>query len=1072
MNKQQNVFQVPENPGQVYNMNLDWKFFKPEDHTWPLAAAYAGAADSKGRQFYEIDYDDQGWEDVSLPHTFNDRDSFRSVANDSGDVGIYRGFAFYRKHFTLPQEHAGKKVFIEFEGVRQAAYVYLNGAMAGYYEAGVTPFGFDLSKHVRFGGPNVLAVALDNTSSRDAAPGTYIRETRPGTTPGSNTGVEFQWNTKDFNPVFGGLTRNVRLCIKNQVYQTLPLYSNLKTKGIYVYAADFDIEAKMAVIHVESEVRNELEEARDLHLEVVVVDHQGQIVTSFTSPVTTAAPAKDRDQEYLTVVPPDAYDAYPAPTDISSRDSTVLKASGQAEGLVFWSPETPYLYKVYSILKAGSQVLDTAAVTTGFRKLEVKGGRDGGVFINEQYYWLTGYAQRAANEWAVIGIGRDWLKEYDAKLIRESNANFIRWMHIAAQPGDIRAADKYGIVCVQPAGDKEKDVEGRQWDQRVEVMRDTIIYFRNSPSILFWEAGNASITAEHMREMVGLRRALDPYGRPMGCRSLEDPQAVAESEWVGTMLGRRVRDREKYHEHGKWIRDQRAIIETEYHREESPRRVWDDFSPPDFDYINVFTGANGAKQPHKDAWDLTQEDFIIHHVYGYYEFWSRRVQAGNPEPYYSAAAMMIWSDSNQHGRLQATENCRMSGRVDPIRIKKPSFYAMQTLQSPNPKVFLVGHWNYPTDPNAYVYRIKDPITHEFTGELGLRDAANKTIYVVGSEHIRAVELFVNGKSVGCDDNPKFVFLYRFPGVNIMQPGCIEAVGYDADGKVVARHRVETVGEVAAIRLRPAAGPNGLMADGADIAFVDVEVVDAQGRVVPLDFERIDFEVTGPAVFLGGYNSGIKDLNHDPGYVYAECGLNRVFLRATREAGPITITARRKGLAPASVTITSKPFPADAGGLSAVMPQTADKVFTGTAIKPAAARGALPAAAAVEARAEIKVFAHNQPVDFGKGLYAYRMAGAYGPILPLLDRLGVEYVFDQTEQKLTAKRGTNTVVTRLADSEMYVNGVPDIINDWPEMINGVLYAELSAVVPALGFAAFWAGGGTEYHIVEPGNDILV
>lgn len=109
MNKQQNVFQVPENPGQVYNMNLDWKFFKPEDHTWPPAAAYAGAADSKGRQFYEIDYDDQDWEDVSLPHTFNDRDSFRSVANDSGDVGIYRGFAFYRKHFTLPQEHAGKK---------------------------------------------------------------------------------------------------------------------------------------------------------------------------------------------------------------------------------------------------------------------------------------------------------------------------------------------------------------------------------------------------------------------------------------------------------------------------------------------------------------------------------------------------------------------------------------------------------------------------------------------------------------------------------------------------------------------------------------------------------------------------------------------------------------------------------------------------------------------------------------------------------------------------------------------------------------------------------------------------
>ena len=1074
MKKQRTTFHAPVYPGQVYNMNPDWKFFKPRDNTWPLKTAYEGVVDGQGRQFYAVDYDDRDWEHVSLPHTFNDCDSFRSVANDSGDVGVYRGFAFYRKYFTLSPSDAGKKVLVEFEGARQAAYVYLNGTMVGYYEAGVNPFGFDLSKHVKFGEPNVLAVALDNTSSRDAEPGTYIRETRPGTEPGSNTGVEFQWNTKDFNPVFGGLTRNVRLHIKNEIYQTLPLYSNLKTKGIYVYATDFDLKAKKAVIHVNSEVRNESQTVKNLHIEVVVVDHQGQIVTKFASPVATVDPAQDLDCEYLTVVPEDAYAEKPAPTELTSRDSTVLKASGLAEGLQFWSPDTPYLYKVYSILKAGDAILDIQAVTTGFRKLEVRGGRDGGVFINDQYYWLTGYAQRATNEWAVIGIGQDWLKEYDAKLIRENNANFIRWMHIAAQPGDIRAADKYGVVCVQPGGDKEKDVEGRQWDQRVEVMRDTIIYFRNSPSILFWEAGNNAITVEHMREMVGLRQALDPYGRPMGCRSLDDLQAVEVSEWVGTMLGRRVRDREGYHERGKQIRDRRAVVETEYHRDESPRRVWDDFSPPDYDYVNVFTGSNGAKQPLKDAWDLTQEDFILRHVRGYHEFWSRRMQAGAPEPFYSAAAMMIWSDSNQHGRLQATENCRMSGRVDPIRIKKPSFYAMQTLQSPVPAIFLVGHWNYPTDPTAYVYGIKDPITHEYTGEKGLRDAANKTIYVVGSEHIRAVELFINGKSVGYDSQPEKVFLYQFPGINIMQPGYIEAVGYDADGREVARHRIETVGEAAQIRLTPTTGPEGLRADGADIAFIDVEVVDAEGRILPLDYERIDFEITGPAVFLGGYNSGIKDLNHDPGYVYAECGTNRVFIRSTREAGLITITATRPGLPPASVTITSKPFVVDASGLTTIMPQVSDEVF---AVKPAmraSPTASLPTRmhlvpdqtgeVKIKAKTEVKVFVNNQPVYFGSGLHAYRMVGAYGPILPLLDRLGVEYEFDQAALKLTARQGGTVVVTRVADSEMHVNGVPGIINDWPEIIDGVLYAELSALIPALGFTTFWAQDGAEYHIV--------
>ncbi|HPT94033.1 MAG: sugar-binding domain-containing protein, partial [Limnochordia bacterium] len=219
------TYTVPESPSVVYNFNLDWKFHKPAVNYWPLQIAMNGVKDAQGRHFYDPDYDDSAWEDVSLPHTFNDVDSFRSVAHDAGDQGVWRGIAFYRKTFSLPESFAGRKVFIEFEGVRQAAYVYLNGVMVGYYEAGVTPFGFDLTKHVKFGEKNVLAVAVDNTAARGMT--NYLAETRPGTAPGSNTGVAFQWNTKDFNPVMGGLTRNVRLYVKPTVYQTLPLYSNL-----------------------------------------------------------------------------------------------------------------------------------------------------------------------------------------------------------------------------------------------------------------------------------------------------------------------------------------------------------------------------------------------------------------------------------------------------------------------------------------------------------------------------------------------------------------------------------------------------------------------------------------------------------------------------------------------------------------------------------------------------------------------------------------------------------------------------------------------------------------------------
>lgn len=117
--------------------------------------------------------------------------------------------------------------------------------------------------------------------------------------------------------------------------------------------------------------------------------------------------------------------------------------------------------------------------------------------------WLTGYAQRSVNDWAGLGQAYpDWMHDYNAQLIRASHANYVRWMHIAPQAADVRACDRFGIVQVCPAGDKEGDpvndgrleprVATRQWAQRAEVMRDTMIYFRNSPSILFWEPATRS----------------------------------------------------------------------------------------------------------------------------------------------------------------------------------------------------------------------------------------------------------------------------------------------------------------------------------------------------------------------------------------------------------------------------------------------------------------------------------------------------------------------------------------------------------------------------------------------------
>ena len=113
-------------------------------------------------------------------------------------------------------------------------------------------------------------------------------------------------------------------------------------------------------------------------------------------------------------------------------------------------------------------------------------------------------------------------------------------MHISPQAVDVHACDKTGIIEICPAGDKEKRCRrGAQWDQRVAVMRDAMIYFRNNPSILFWEAGNTSVTVDQMQQMVALRKELDPgrrAGHGRARRPADSPAVTPVAEYFGVMM--------------------------------------------------------------------------------------------------------------------------------------------------------------------------------------------------------------------------------------------------------------------------------------------------------------------------------------------------------------------------------------------------------------------------------------------------------------------------------------------------------------------------------------------------------
>jgi beta-galactosidase len=109
----------------------------------------------------------------------------------------------------------------------------------------------------------------------------------------------------------------------------------------------------------------------------------------------------------------------------------------------------------------------------------------------------------------------------------------------------------------------------------------------------------------------------------------------------------------------------------------------------------------------------------------------------------------------------------------------------------------------------------------------------------------------------------------------------------------------------------------MRADGADVALFDVEAVDAQGRVCPTFQQRVDFDIKGPGVWRGGYNSG-KTNSINNTYLDLECGINRVAVRSTRQPGAIVLSAHCDGLTPASATVQAKAVSIE-NGMTSEMP---------------------------------------------------------------------------------------------------------------------------------------------------------
>ena len=408
-------YPVDRNVREAINFNIGWRFHKGD----------ANGAEAVG-------FDDSAWNVVNAPH------GLELVPLEASGCVNYQGPAWYRKHFEVPNDWAGQKLFLHFEGVMGKSKVWVNGKMVAKNFGGYLPIHIDISDALNPGGKNVVAVWADNSDDPDYPPGKPQEQ------------LDFTY--------FGGIYRDVWLVKTGRTYFT-HANEEVRPKGGGIFFHVEKLSDTEAVLAVESVVRNAT--ATDCNIKVIAV-------------------LKDRDGN----------------TVARARQDTRIKQNGSetvSHRLVVktpraWQPDDPYLYDLYLGIQDGSgKSIDAMRLRAGLRTIEFR-GRDG-LYLNGKPFEGKLIGANRHQDFAYIGNALPNSTHWrDAKKLRDASLRIIRNAHYPQDPAFMDACDELGLfVIVNTPGwqfwNKKPIFEERVYsDIRKMVRRD-----RNHASVILWE---------------------------------------------------------------------------------------------------------------------------------------------------------------------------------------------------------------------------------------------------------------------------------------------------------------------------------------------------------------------------------------------------------------------------------------------------------------------------------------------------------------------------------------------------------------------------------------------------------
>ena len=544
-----------------------------------------------------------------------------------------------------------------------------------------------------------------------------------------------------------------------------------------------------------------------------------------------------------------------------------------------WSVESPVLYKLVSQLKSSKATIDELTTNFGIRYFEFD--REKGFLLNGKQVKIKGVCNH--HDLGCLGAAVNVRAiERQLEILQEMGCNAIRTSHNPPAPELLDLCDKMGFIVMDEAFDiwkKQKTpydyhLFWEEWHKR--DLEDMILRDRNHPSIFIWSIGNEVIEqwdasdtlgSSIAKELTGIVKSLDSKRPITGAFNWPEPENPVIRSWVFDLIGYNY-SHDKFHEFPEKFPGQKFIatettsaLETRGHYDmpsDSIRRWpirWDipftDGNPDNTvsAYDNVSTPWGST---HEETWKIIKKYDFLSGMF----IWTGFDYLGEPTPY-------SWPSRSSY-----------FGIVDLAGFPKDCYYMYKSEWTDEPVLHFFPHWNW---------------------------KEGETVDVWAFFNCEEVELFLNDESQGTKkkEGDDLHVMWRLT----FTPGTLKAVG-KTNGKEVLTQVIKTAGEPAAIKLT--ADRIKINADGKDLSFITVEILDAEGNLVPYADNLISFSLTGDANIAGVDNG--SQTSHEPfkaNYRKAFNGKCLVVVQAGQNAGDILLTAESDGLETASVTLKTE-----------------------------------------------------------------------------------------------------------------------------------------------------------------------